>query len=165
MRITSKVCVSVLLVVIGFVSGRNYKIGKQVELSSNRQDAEKYFSLFLLMNQWVRIKQKNRSITEYFVAKGYKHIAIYGMNYVGKTLLTELENSEVCVEYGIDQNADQICCDIEIINPEQEMRDVDLLVITPIYYYNDIAQKLSSKVKCPMVSIEDILYDMQQSFS
>lgn len=49
---------------------------------------------------------------DYFLRNGYKKITIYGMRYVGETLLDELKNSEINVVYGIDKNADFVCSDV-----------------------------------------------------
>ena len=58
-------------------------------------------SLFLMMNQWVKVKQDGKNLSSYFEKEGYKQIAIYGMSYAGETLMEELIDSPVTVKYGI----------------------------------------------------------------
>ena len=56
-----------------------------------RELAEKHLALFLMMNQWVKVKQEGKNLSCYFEKNGYKKIAIYGMSYAGETLLEELK--------------------------------------------------------------------------
>lgn len=120
--------------------------------------SEKHLALYLMMNQWVKVKQENKSITLYLEAEGYKSIAIYGMNYVGETLMDELLNSNVEVKYGIDKNADTIYADIDILRPEDELPEVDAVIVTAITFFDEIEDALSRKMDCPIISMEDILY-------
>lgn len=120
--------------------------------------SEKHLALYLMMNQWVKVKQENKSIAGYLEAEGYKSIAIYGMNYVGETLMDELLNSSVEVKYGIDKNADTIYADVDILRPEDELPEVDAIIVTAITFFDEIEDDLSRKVDCPIISMEDILY-------
>ncbi len=131
-------------------------------LRKERFIAEKHLKLYLMMNQWVQLKQQGRALTSYFAERGYRKIAIYGMNYVGHTLLKELENSEVHVEYAIDKNAADLKSEVKIIPPDEALPDVDIIVVTPIAYYNDIKIVLEQKVICPIVSIEGIICECER---
>lgn len=130
------------------------KAGKDAEL------AQKHLQLYLLMNQWVKVKQKNKSIVEYLRSKGYREIAVYGMNYVGETLNDELKDSDIRVVYGIDQNASDIYSDVDVVTPDDELADVDAVIVTPITFFSEIEDMLSLKMNCPILSIEDILYEV-----
>ena len=130
------------------------KLRKKSEMS------DKHLALYLMMNQWVQVKQDGKSLVSYFEENGYKNIAIYGMNYVGQTLYRELEGSSVCVKYSIDANADNIYADCDVISMEDNFEEVDAVVVTPIYYFDSISDELESKVDCPVISLEDILYEV-----
>lgn len=156
-----KSIIAVLAAIIGVAFGvgvdrrvTSQKIKKQSEL------AKKHFDLYLLMNEWVRVKQENRSVAEYLEKKGYKEIAIYGMHYVGETLLKEISGTGIKVKYGIDRNADNIFTDVDVVSPERQLDKVDAVIITAIAYYDEIEQQLSEKLDCPVISIEDILYEI-----
>ena len=122
--------------------------------------ADKHLDLFLLMNQWVKIKQEGKSISEYLQQSGYKKVAIYGLSYVGETLLDELKDSNIMLAYGIDKNADNIYADIDVVSLNDKLDEVDVIIVTAITFFDQIVEELSNKVKCPIVSIEDILYDI-----
>lgn len=122
--------------------------------------SDKHLALFLMANQWIRIKQKKKSIAEYLQKKGYHQVAIYGMSYMGKTLVDELADSGIKVLYGIDKNAREINAEIEIYTPDQSLPNVDAVIITPIYFFNEIREALLGKVEGSVISLEDILYDI-----
>ena len=44
-----------------------------------KTQANKNRGLFLLMNQWINLKQDEKKVEEYFIQKNLKRIAIYGM--------------------------------------------------------------------------------------
>ena len=91
---------------------------------------------------------------------GYKKIAIYGMSYAGETLLQELKGTEIEVSYGIDKNEKGIYSDINVVSIDKIEEDVDAIVVTAITYFNEIENTLSEKVSCPILSLEDILYEI-----
>lgn len=132
--------------------------GKLVEEAKDMSD--KHLSLFLMMNEWVKIKQNGKNLLDYFVRNNYNRIAIYGMSYVGETLLKELSGSEVEVVYGIDKNAEIIDQEFKVITMESPLEEVDVIVVTAITFYDEIEEKLSKKIDCPIISLEDILYEI-----
>lgn len=122
--------------------------------------SDKHLALFLMMNQWVKVKQEGKNLASYFEKNGYKKIAIYGMSYAGETLVEELNGSSVEVAYGIDKNANSIYADIEIVSMDDCLKEVDAVVVTAITFFAEIEEKLSEKVNCPILSLEDILYEV-----
>lgn len=122
--------------------------------------SDKHLSLFLMMNQWVKVKQEGKKLADYFAANGYKRIAIYGMSYAGETLLDELRETEITVAYGIDKNADSLYLDVDVVSMDDDLKKVDAVVVTAITFFDEIEELLSEKVDCPIISLEDILYEV-----
>lgn len=122
--------------------------------------SEKHLALFLLMNQWVNVKQDGKNLAEYLEKSGYKKIAIYGMSYVGETLLEELKETSIEVVYGIDQRGDTIYTDIDIMTMDDDLDHVDAVIVTAITYFEEIKEQLSDKIECPVISIDDILHEV-----
>ncbi len=152
---------SIIGAAVGAVAGAGL-IGKVILKKSGKEAklAQKHLALYLMMNQWVKVKQENKSIVDYLEKSGYKEIAIYGMNYVGETLLNELSGSNITVRYGIDKNADYIYSDVEVYTLDDDLSKVDAVVVTPITFYDEIEEQLSEKMDCPILSMEDILYEI-----
>lgn len=117
-------------------------------------------ALFLLMDQWVRIGQENKKIKEYFLRYKFYKIAIYGMSYVGLRLTKELKGSEIRIMYGIDRDAANILSDVSIFTLNDSLPDVDAIVVTAIGGFDEINDRLSRKVCCPVIAIEDILNEI-----
>ncbi len=125
-----------------------------------RSYRDKHLALFLMMNEWVKVKQQGKNLADFFVKNGYKKIAIYGMSYAGETLVDELNGSEVTVAYGIDKNADSLYADVEIVSMEDDLEEVDAIVVTAITFFDEIEEKLAEKVDCEIISLEDVLYEV-----
>ena len=153
--------IGALSLMAGIVGGMvGTKEIEKPKLNKAKQQSDKHLALYLMMNQWVKVKQENKSIAEYLEKQGYKEIAIYGMNYVGETLLNELAGSGIHVKYGIDKKADGIYSNVEVISPEDVLEEVDVVVVTAITFFDEIEELLSEKLECPIISLEDILYEV-----
>lgn len=129
-----------------------------VEKTKNLSD--KHLALFMMMNQWVKVKQEGKNLSEYFEKQGYKKIAIYGMSYAGETLVSELENTSVQILYGIDKNADSIYANIDVFSIEDSLEEVDAVIVTAITFFDEIEEELSTKFSCPIISLENVLYEI-----
>lgn len=122
--------------------------------------ADKHLALMQLLNQWLITKQVGKSIITYFRENDYKKVAIYGMSYIGERLFDELKDTEVSIAYAIDKNADRLYADIDIVTIEENLEEVDAVIVTPITFFDEIEEQLSEKLNCPIISIEDILYEI-----
>lgn len=130
------------------------------EMKRTKHMSDKHLALFLMMNQWVKVKQAGKNLSTYFEKEGYKKIAIYGVSYAGETLIDELANTGVKVAYGIDQKAGTLYADVDIVSMDNDLEPVDAVVVTAITFFDEIEEKLSEKVSCPIISLEDILYEV-----
>lgn len=81
------------------------------------------------------------------------------MGDIGKNLLADLRISSVKVDYAIDKVVTNTE-DIRVVSPEEKLEKVDAIVVTAIAYFDDINDNLSSKTDCPIISLEDIIYEM-----
>lgn len=134
-----------------------YSMGKR--MAEKEQMSQKHLALFLLMNQWVKDKQEGKSLASYFEKNGYRKIAIYGMSYVGETLVEELKDSDIEIKYGIDKNAANLYSEIDVMTMDDDLEEVDAVVVTPVFFFDEIEEQLSAKFVCPIVSLEDIVYE------
>ena len=153
--------ISIFSSLIGGIIGAvamNKSAGRQADKIQAMSD--KHLDLFLMMNQWVQIKQHGKNLEKYFIEHNYKDIAIYGMSHAGERLLEELKDSSITVKYGIDKRADRIYTDIDIFLPEDSMEPVDAVIVTAISFMDEIEEELTSKITCPILSLEDILYEV-----
>jgi hypothetical protein len=153
--------VAVISAVLGAIAGsvgQGYIKNKQIDERNKKVD--KFKSYYNMLNQWLVIKQGGKSLAEYFIDNDIKTIAIYGMGEMGNRLLDELKDSEVEVKYGIDKQADYTYADIDVVSPDEELDDVDAVVITAIFAFDEISEELGRNVSCPIISLEDVVYEL-----
>ena len=50
--------------------------------------------------------------------------------------------------------------EVPILTIEDELPEVDVVVVTAVFYYDQIAEGLLNRIECPVVSLEDILYNV-----
>lgn len=156
-----KSIISILSALTGAAIGAG-TVGKMKDKSikKSRTMSDKHLALFLMMNQWVKVKQEGKNLASYFQVNGYQKIAIYGMSYAGETLADELKDSGVVVAYGIDQKAQSIYSDVDIVSTDDNLDAVDAVVVTAITFFDEIEEMLSEKIDCPIISLEDVLYEV-----
>lgn len=119
-------------------------------------------AILKMFNQWLIIKQEGKSIAAYLKENNFKKIAIYGMSYAGERLLDELKGTDIEVLYAVDQNADRMFAEVDMITKEEivHQQEVDAVIVTAIYFFDDIEEEMSKLVDCPIVSLEDIIYEL-----
>lgn len=151
--------ISILSAMFGAATGA-VAVGRTVSKNLRKKDdgLRKVHELYMAFDQWLRIRQEGRTLIEYFHAHNYNTVAIYGMKELGVHLYEELKDSDITVCYAIDQNADAIYADIDIVTPDEELTPVDVIIVTAIYYFDGIEKMLREKVNYPVVSLKDILY-------
>ncbi|GFI36111.1 hypothetical protein AALA13_02220 [Lachnospiraceae bacterium 50-23] len=133
-------------------------------LSKKTKEAQKYadkhFVIMQVMNQWLINKQEGKSLVSFFEENGYKSIAIYGMSYLGERLEDELRDSGIKICYAIDKNAENIYADIDVKSLEDDMDDVDAVVVTAVYFFDEVEEELEKIFDCPIISLEDIVQEV-----
>lgn len=156
-----KLIKSVVLMLLGALVGISVagKIGID-KIQKMRSMSNKHLALFLMMRQWVKVKQEGKNLADYFEKNRYGKIAVYGMGYVGETLIDELKKTGITVLYGIDRKVNSLCMDLKIVSIDEDLDEVDAIVVTPITFFDEIEKALSKKVSCPVISLEDVLYEV-----
>lgn len=133
-------------------------MGKKVK---EKEDfSQKILSYYFIYNQWLGLHQQGKSLAEYFEKNGYKTVAIYGMKELGERLYDELKDSSITVKYIIDKKADAIYADVDVVAPDDDLEPVDVIVVTACYFFDAIDRDLSARVDYPVVSLEDIVYEV-----
>lgn len=156
-----KVISTLTSAVVGAVAGGvAAKSVSSKKIKQMKESGAKLYELYMAFDQWLQIHQKGKTLVEYFEQNKYKTIAIYGMKELGERLYDELKGSNIKVNYIIDKNADQIYADVDVITPDKKLEPVDAIVVTAIFYFDEIEEMLSEKVDYPIVSLEDILYEV-----
>lgn len=81
---------------------------------------------------------------------------------MGSRLLDELNASEIQVAYGIDKNIDEVFNEIEVFsldNINEATEQVDAVVVTAIFAYDEIREELEKHFDCVILSLEDVVFE------
>jgi len=121
----------------------------------------KYQSYYYLFGSWMVLRNKGRTLAEYFENRNFKNIAICGLGRLGLCLREELKDSNIDVRYAIDKNAASFSyLNLKVIPPEDHLETVDVIVVTNFIDYNEIVEELRKKTSCQIVSLEDVVFSM-----
>lgn len=144
---------------IGGVIVTNKKLNKKIQ--NERMYAQKHLKIMEVFNQWLTCRQEGKSLVGFFEDHEYRTIAIYGMSFLGERLIQELEDTNVEIKYAIDKNADGIYSEeIEVKELSDELPEVDAIIVTAVYFFDEIEEELCSIVDYPIISLEDIVYEI-----
>lgn len=145
----------------GFAAGA-YFMGRKVSklVNERKKKADSQAATMLFFNRWLSAKQAGKRLEDYFHAKKYKKIMVYGMGYIGERLVDELEDSDIEIAAAMDRDAASIFADVPVIGIEADIPEADCIVVTPVYFYEEISKMLQNKTSCPIVSIKDILEEI-----
>ena len=154
--------ISALLGMVAGVAAGGIAVGTKSseKLQKEKANGKKLYAFYRAFDQWLRIRQEGKTLAEYFQKNGYKTVAVYGMKELGERLCDELKSTDITVRYAIDKNADQLYADVDIVTPDEELAPVDVIVVTAITFFDEIEEMMSEKVDCPIISLEDILYEV-----
>lgn len=134
---------------------------KGKETDQQRERAMKNAAVIDALARWVSILQDGKKLSDYFEARNYKTVVIYGYHYIGERLYGELTENGIEVKYAIDQNRNNVKAEIKVKSMEDDLEEVDVVVVTPVFYFNSIAEKLEEIFDCPIVSFDEVLEEMQ----
>ncbi len=144
---------------VGFILGysfNKYYADKEIVKAYGLSEKNKY--LFRTAAQWLDRERSGDGICKYLQNNRYKRVAVYGLSHMGKVLIDILESSRVEVVYGIDNGLVQYSFKMPIYSINEELPNVDVVIVTPVYSYEQIRCDLVGKVKCPIVSLADIVF-------
>lgn len=115
-----------------------------------------------MVNQWLILKMKGMNISSSLREDGVRKIAVYGMGINGRHLVRELCDTDIEIVYALDQKKMPPFMGINIIKPETEIPKVDLIVNSVIYAQAEVCKKIEKISDCPVVSLEDLVFESYQ---
>lgn len=121
-----------------------------------KREISKMEIYFNILDNWMGMEERGKTLEQIFLKRSWKHIAIYGYGKIGKHLYNRLKNTQVHVEYFIDQNANICGEDIEIKKQNEILPIVDVIVVTPVLEYEKIRMCLQNNQACQIISVEEI---------
>ena len=123
-----------------------------------RKQRDKFRRHFQLLNDWFMNYQSGIMAGQYLWDKGFHRVAIYGFGVLGERLYQELSGCHVRAVYGIDQRIVFKDGNFQVEKQPDGTNEIDAIVVTVITEFYDIAAELKKSVKCPIISLEDVVY-------
>lgn len=120
---------------------------------------DKFKKYYLLANQWLILKQEGKDVSSYFEHNNIKKIAIYGMGELGNRLLEDLKFSSVQVVCAIDKKPENIYADVDTVKVGAEIPQVDAVIITAIFDFDNIKNELEEYINSPIIGLDEVVFD------
>lgn len=156
-----------LVILIALISGLtigNLRTGvkKQREIKKLNDELAKKEEFYVALHSWLQLEIHSNCLSSYFKRRRWSRVAIYGMKELGQILYDELDVAGVCIKYTLDRNNSIMHRGVCTCYPDDVMdKDIDVVVVTAIHYYEEIAAELELVFKCPIISLADIIFDMK----
>lgn len=135
-------------------------IRKRNMIRKQRDTLQKDEKIIQCFSKWFVLKKSGNTISNYLKKNGYQKIAIYGFGYLGRNLYEELKGSEIEVQYVIDRKAPVLDIQIPAYKSYDMFPEADAVIVTLMGNYKKAVSDLEDGVSCPILSFEDILYEM-----
>lgn len=120
-------------------------------------EKEKHFRIIL--DKWLKMKEKGQKLSDIFEPFRGKRIAIYGYGILGRHLLEELRNTEYVPDFIIDK-ADRNVVGITIYKPTDNWPEIDVIIVSATFDYGTIYRMLKKKnPDWEIVSLEHLLIE------
>lgn len=131
------------------------------ELEERERVIQKYRQFYRIFLQWIKVEQNRGSIAKYLQEQKLINIAIYGYGDLGKTLYNQLENTDIIVTEILDKREIGIENNLVIKKPMGGNRDVDAVIVTAVYYFDEIQKELNELGYKNIISLQNLLEKIQ----
>lgn len=148
-------CVGLLCGMVVMYCIMKSKYNKKVQ--NIQMENAKNIQILQFLNNWLQMYQMKKNMVPYIKYMGYKSIAIYGMGILGQRLYDELEECDILVKYAIDRNAANIRDLVDVKHPSEELESVDAIIVTSLFYFEEIKREMENKMECPIISLTECL--------
>ncbi len=130
---------------------------EQQDESGLKKEVEKQKMISRCFNKWMSLREDGKNICDYLLKYGIKTVAVYGIGRMGKHLFFELEGSGIEVRYIIDRRTEMHHPKYPIKGPEEKLEEVDAVIITPVWDFEHIYEKLKYKMKSKFFSLYELV--------
>lgn len=131
------------------------------EIVVREKTLQKYIQFYRVLLKWLNAMQKDISIAGYLKNHEIKTVAVYGYADMGKLLCNELMKTGIEVRAVLDKR--DIECRIpgvQLLKPSKGNRNVDAVLVTAIYYYDEICIELEELGYKNVLSLQEIVENL-----
>lgn len=132
-------------------------LAKTNEIQRIQEMSDKFESYLNLLDDWMTLREDGVKLAGILEKKSIFNVAIYGFGILGRHFLNEVKDSNVKVEYIVDQQRDKLHVDIPVYLPTEQLPKVDAIIISATFFYREIAELLKEKEIKNIISLESII--------
>lgn len=126
-----------------------------VELEKKLQ---KSVLFYWVLTHWMELKIGGSGIEDILNGMKYNHVAVYGYAELGQLLCKELAGTQVDVVYVMDKKVkDTGIVNLPVYVPQRGLQTVDAVVVTAVYYFDEIEEELSQMGYENVISLRMLL--------
>lgn len=142
----------------GIFVGRFLECRKtEAQYKELKERLAKFEDYFAIANRWLKNRNRQISVADYFKKNHYEKVAIYGMGEIGKRLYEELKEEGVVIEAVFDRSAQRLDPSLKVCSLDGPIPELDVVVITPTFDYDAIEEQLKKVISCKIISISEVV--------
>lgn len=110
--------------------------------------------------RWMRSESSGKGVVQILRKRNVTNIVIYGMGYLGRSLVEVLKDSYVQIIGIIDKNPKTRVSNVKCISDLDEIGSfdqMDMIIVTAINDFTEICSELNEHVDIPVISLEDLI--------
>lgn len=133
----------------------------EARVTETRYMAAKNTMLLKLFLNYTNQLIRGNSLANILREKGYNDCAIYGYGNIGQSVYLDLMKNGFEVKYIVDMNANEFIGEdslsVDILSLSDIWPRVDLIIVTPVFFYDDIYKLIRSKVESEICALDDLI--------
>lgn len=137
----------------GFFLGGKMLVGM---INEYKNGMDRNYTNMAVLNQWLSFLYGGGKVSQFFKDHGYNRIMVYGYGHAGKRLCQALEGTGIEVVAIMDKAAPEAESG-KVIGVDSDIPEVDCIVVTPAFYYDEICAFIRSKSEIPIVSMDKLI--------
>lgn len=123
-------------------------------INNEKTKADRNSANMHLFNDWLAFLYAGGQMEAYFHTNGFRRIMVYGNGLIGARLTQALQKTDVEIVAVMDKAAYSGADGV--IGTEADIPDCDCIVVTPVFYHEEICSMLRERTNIPVVSVRDI---------
>lgn len=125
-----------------------------------QQRSDKYEMYLNLLDDWMVLREKGIRLDRYLLDRGYTKVGLYGYGILGRHFFEEMKNSNVQILFLVDQQRDKLYAPIPAYLPSDKLPDCDAIVVSSVFFMEDISREMKSYGEYKLLSLEVIINEM-----
>lgn len=123
---------------------------------SLENDLQKFKRFYGVLTKWM-LSTAQRDVGDVLSDMGIRSCVIYGYAELGKILRSRLKGSGVKLAYILDKKINEDHDNVRFFYPGKEVPDTDIVIVTAIYYYDEIKRELEGYGYGNIISLEELV--------